>query len=54
MMGLFEYFGKSVLSGASDEGPGFGQKDLRQVQGHPPKGVVRVICENQRHKQRQG
>jgi len=29
------------------------QEDLRQVPRHPRHGVVRVICDNKRHKQRQ-
>ena len=30
------------------------QEDLPQVQDHPRNGVVRVICTDPRHKQRQG
>ena len=37
-----------------DEGSAERQEDLRQVQGDPPHGRVMVICENLRHKQRQG
>ena len=38
----------------SDEGPSFRKADVREVQGHPPNGAVLVICQNPRHKQRQG
>ena len=36
------------------EGTSFGQENVRQVQNHPTHGKVLVICENPRHKQRQG
>jgi hypothetical protein len=36
------------------EGEIVGQEDLRQVQGGAAQRVVRIICSNQKHKQRQG
>jgi len=36
------------------EGKTVGQADVREVQDHPRNGVVLVICQNKRHKQRQG
>ena len=36
------------------EGPSIGQEDLRKCKVIRRQGVVRVICENPRHKQRQG
>ena len=36
------------------EGKTVGQADVREVQDHPPPRAVLVICQNKRHKQRQG
>jgi len=51
---MYKMAGGHFPMGVSDESDGFGEEDVPQVQADRRKRVVRVICTDPRHKQRQG